>query len=31
MCSIFNEGKAVVIERFKRTLKKYHVEIFYCK
>ena len=31
MYSIFNEGKAVVIERFNRTLKKYHVEIFYCK
>ena len=31
MYSYFNEEKAVVIERFNRTLKKYHVEIFYCK
>ena len=31
MYSTFNEGKAVVIERFNRTLKQYHVEIFYCK
>ena len=29
MYSTFNEGKAVVIERFNRTL--YHVEIIYCK
>ena len=31
MYSIFNEGKAVVIEQFNRTIKKYHAEIFYCK
>ena len=30
MYSIFNEGNAVVIERFNGTLKN-HVEIFYCK
>ena len=31
MNSTFNEGKAVVSERFIRPLKKYHVELFYCK